>query len=196
MNDGKVLFSIGNLLDSMYQSDQVIIHQVGCVMSSKNNKGENIIQGIALPIFNKAKKACMLSYGKRNLNPFDVDQPGKCSYEPESGVVNFYTQIIPGRPVINYNDMTKSKWFPIIKELYENKYIQNNESDTKENRCKWFLLALEDLKEKIPKGYEIKFPKNIGCGLAGGHWYEYQSMIEKFADENRDYSVHIVELKL
>lgn len=44
----------------------------------------------------------------------------------------------------------------------------------------------------IPNDSKIGFPKNIGCGLAGGDWNKVLSMIEDFATKV-DQDVYIVE---
>ena len=44
--------------------------------------------------------------------------------------------------------------------------------------------------EKMPK--TIAFPKDIGCGLAGGHWPHYEEMILDFATDNPECQVTIV----
>jgi len=51
---------------------------------------------------------------------------------------------------------------------------------TKEPREKWFKLCLDKI-NKIKNLREIAFPYQIGCGLAGGLWDNYKTMIEKFA---------------
>jgi hypothetical protein len=42
-----------------------------------------------------------------------------------------------------------------------------------------------------PNIISIAFPYKIGCGLAGGKWEDYESMIYKFAKENPNIKVKI-----
>ena len=49
-------------------------------------------------------------------------------------------------------------------------------------RIQWFQRCLDDI-AKIPNIKEIGFPYNIGRGLAGGDWNNYQDMLEKFAEK-------------
>ena len=39
------------------------------------------------------------------------------------------------------------------------------------------------VKHSIPKSASIAFPKNIGCGLAGGDWNIIESLIKEFAEK-------------
>lgn len=70
--------------------------------------------------------------------------------------------------------------------------------DTSTNREKWFkeclykLGELEDIQEDptIP----ISFPMGIGCGLAGGFWHTYRSMIIDYAKWHQQAEITIVKL--
>jgi len=112
MKPGHMSFKEGNLLDYMNNDRTVIIHQIGCLIPHTKNNGKIRTQGIVKPIFESSPKACILAYGKCDINPFDVDKSGSCSYELESGVINLYSQVLPERPVNDYNDMKASQWFP------------------------------------------------------------------------------------
>ena len=67
-------------------------------------------------------------------------------------------------------------------------YYARNE--TFEFREKAFAECLRDMNNKISPHAVIAFPKNIGCGLAGGRWEIYMEMIESFA---KDRIVKIVD---
>ncbi len=54
------------------------------------------------------------------------------------------------------------------------------DNDTAEQRLKWFESGLEAI-SKIENIKSVAMPYNIGCGLAGGTWCDYLSLIEKFA---------------
>lgn len=55
-----------------------------------------------------------------------------------------------------------------------------------------FGHALEQIKEAIPEGSKIGFPKNIGCGLGGGNWTVIYNMIAAILGGKFD--VYIYEL--
>ena len=52
--------------------------------------------------------------------------------------------------------------------------------DTPDQRLQWFKECLNALgqREDLKK---LAFPEKIGCGLGGGHWPTYLSLIENFA---------------
>ena len=52
-------------------------------------------------------------------------------------------------------------------------------NDTTENRESWFQQCLDEL--GFLRYQTIAFPHKIGCGLAGGNWSNYLSMIKIFA---------------
>ena len=54
-----------------------------------------------------------------------------------------------------------------------------------------FADALLQIKESIPYGLHIGFPKNIGCGLGGGNWKIISALIEEILGQ--DYEVYIYE---
>jgi O-acetyl-ADP-ribose deacetylase (regulator of RNase III) len=70
-------------------------------------------------------------------------------------VINAYVQYYPGKPV-GY--------------------------DNYESRLGALKLCFDEIKE-IPEIESIGFPVGMGCGLAGGLWNDYLSLIEEFADQ-------------
>ena len=54
-----------------------------------------------------------------------------------------------------------------------------------------FASTLCYITEKVPRGNEIAFPKNIGCGLGGGNWKVISALIEEILGD--DYDVYIYE---
>jgi len=48
---------------------------------------------------------------------------------------------------------------------------------------------------KIPEGYMIKIPKNIGYGLGGSDCNKYLNLINRFANQYPHYEVEIIEFK-
>ena len=74
--------------------------------------------------------------------------------------------------------------------------------DTPLHRINYFDQCLNKLSEKLKYMYNINtvvFPKYIGCGMAGGNWYDYEEIIMRFCYRLRsvrpDISIHIVEKK-
>ena len=65
-------------------------------------------------------------------------------------------------------------------------------SDSSANRVTWFQNCLDSISNLGgEKPASLAFPFEIGCGLAGGKWPEYEAMIEAFADANPDIQVTI-----
>lgn len=56
-----------------------------------------------------------------------------------------------------------------------------------------FWTCLGQMKNSIPKGATIGFPKNIGCGLGGANWNVIAAMIDAVLGE--EYKVYIYELE-
>ena len=69
-------------------------------------------------------------------------------------------------------------------------------SDTKKfKREEWFKQCLDKLLDEtdgLAYPFDINFPYKIGCGLAGGNWEKYRSMIDEFA-KGYDGDVFIVK---
>ena len=56
-----------------------------------------------------------------------------------------------------------------------------------------FWSCLGEIKEKVPKGRKIGFPKGIGCGLGGANWEIIKTMIIEALGE--EYEVYIYKLE-
>jgi hypothetical protein len=54
--------------------------------------------------------------------------------------------------------------------------------DTRENRIRWFVHCLNQLKALNIKS--VGLPYQIGCGLGGGDWTAYFEIIQEFARES------------
>ena len=63
--------------------------------------------------------------------------------------------------------------------------------DNQRNREKWFQKCLHEL-GKWDYYQNFAFPYKIGCGLAGGNWDHYFSMIQDFAVK---YNKHVTLVK-
>ncbi len=63
--------------------------------------------------------------------------------------------------------------------------------DSFEQREEWFLSCLRKI-SKLKGLKSIAFPFKIGCGLAGGNWKHYQSMIDDWVLDNTHIEVKII----
>jgi uracil-DNA glycosylase len=95
--------------------------------------------------------------------------------EGEQKVCAFYAQYYPGKST--------------------SRLIPGGETDTSRDRIKWFGGCLDNFSRENIFGSSVAFPYNIGCGLAGGDWDDYERMIIKFAkDMSGVCDVYIVSL--
>ena len=83
-----------------------------------------------------------------------------------------FSQFTPGKPQIYYQDVCK----------------EHDIVDDYTNRLLWFKQCLKRLAKKIETlGCKtIAFPYKIGCGLAGGDWSVYESVIAEWANKHAD----------
>ena len=107
---------------------------------------------------------CRKSMGKRNCAiENDRDKPGSIkifdSPDEDKHVICMFAQWTPGIP-------GKFTTYP------------DYDCDTYINRQLWFNNCLNEIGKLDIK--EVAFPWKIGCGLAGGNWTTYKSMIERF----------------
>lgn len=65
--------------------------------------------------------------------------------------------------------------------------------DSREQRELWFEECLDEVSRTSPLPKSIAFPVNIGCGLGGGRWENYERMIRAFAAKHPAVSVLIVK---
>jgi O-acetyl-ADP-ribose deacetylase (regulator of RNase III) len=87
---------------------------------------------------------------------------------PFKNVLNLYTQMYPGKP----------QWG----------------ADSALNRLKVFRDAVNMyLATHVGVVGSIAFPKYIGCGLAGGNWYNYRKVIQDISELHPYVEFHIIE---
>lgn len=67
---------------------------------------------------------------------------------------------------------------------------RNLNPDTMKMRMLWFKICLDKL-QKVSGLHRVAFPAGIGCGIAGGDWRDYGSMIKVFAENNREIQVAV-----
>ena len=86
---------------------------------------------------------------------------------------------------------------PVVFNMVAQRYPgpSKYDNDSIEKREQWFASCLQEM-ASMPachtSGQIIAFPENIGCGLAGGTWLRYRSMIEKFSEACPEIKVIIV----
>jgi O-acetyl-ADP-ribose deacetylase (regulator of RNase III) len=84
-------------------------------------------------------------------------------------VINIYGQLYPGKP-------SKGR-------------------DPANARLEAFRNALDQIAQ-LPELTSIGFPYGIGCGLAGGNWNQYQSLLERFAEDVAKNSASVILYRL
>lgn len=90
-----------------------------------------------------------------------------------------FAQFTPGKPSHYYDKITSEHINPFTGKILIDDYS---------NRKIWFQLCLDALTETIIKirCKKVAFPFQIGCGLAGGNWCDYEKMITQWAQSNKD----------
>ncbi len=105
-------------------------------------------------------------YSKRKINSIPGTFRAKGPKENGRTVIAMFAQFNPGK-------------------------VKKSGKDTAENREGWFKDCLTKI-GKLKKLKSIAFPYRIGCGLAGGDWERYQSIIEDWAKTIPNKKVYIV----
>lgn len=142
----------GNLLEA---KEQYICHQCNCI--------SDYAAGLAKQIFQRFPYSDIYSCRKdypMEFRPLSWEKPGsiitKGDGDSQRYVINMLCQISPG------------------------KYKQSYTTDSYENRLKYFQMALDKI-SRLKGLNSVAFPYGIGCGLAGGNWDDYYSMLEKLS---------------
>lgn len=162
----------------------LIVQQCNCVTVKSHGLAQSIKEKYPYgDIYSRRKK--------RSENQVKTpDTPGKtviCKPEnnlSEPHIACLLAQFYPGKAGNYY-----SKYY---------KYEGLDIDDSNKNRVKWFEKALIDLEEQLKKDYtyikDIAFPYQIGCGLAGGQWKNYISLIKEFTKRNNHLCVFIIKI--
>ena len=125
-------------------------------------------------------------HGYRNLAiPADRKEPGTIQILRNPGLdivknSNEETHLVPKKPdvIVLY-----AQW-DFGKGGY-NRTLSHHR-DTPQERERWFAQCLEELGQ-CDSYQNLAFPYQIGCGLAGGYWSRYLSMIQDFAAKYKKY---------
>lgn len=157
----------GNILDS---KEQYICHQCNCITKTA--------AGLAKAIFDKWPESntyikdkctiCFINDLKKLRYIESIRIFGSLSIHPindTQSVVNFYSQYKPGKP-------------------------DSSNSNNRKTRLERFQQCMTILFHLNPKS--IALPYNIGCGLAGGIWEDYYTIIKSFDSE--DVNIFIYKL--
>jgi phosphoserine phosphatase len=112
----------------------------------------------------------------------DTDQDG-----PALKKVGHPIAMNPNRSLLKLCVRNHWPWYtegnpPRLAQIYPGASRNNIASDDQKSREKYFLDCLEKI-SKIKDINSIAFPWRIGCGLAGGNWDTYMSMIDNFSSK-------------
>lgn len=163
----------GDLLEA---KDDYIVHQCNCVTTRAHGLSQVISD--MFPYANPYSVRRSVRVGVNMC--IEEDRP-KCGSIKIYGdgikihtrkVVSFFAQYAPGKPGRYYRD--------------------HHIADSAQNRVEYFKQCLDEFENLKPKS--VGFPHMIGCGLAGGHWPTYETLINEFAVKNPNCSVTIYKL--
>ena len=106
---------------------------------------------------------------------------------------------------MSFADSIRLAWWDLINKLqpWENlswifpgkaKPVLN---DSKQHRLEYFKNGLQniysELNENENENINLAFPKNIGCGLAGGVWTDYESILKQFEKNYENINILVVD---
>lgn len=169
----------GNLLS--FPCD-IIVQQCNCITRQSLGLASEIAKQLGVNPYSKRKGP-----SKNVADSGTSSQPGTIhiekAKEKDIFVASLFAQYAPG---------SCSKKYPIYEKILQEREIK----ETFTIRQNWFLQCLEKLAEetKLLGLKTIAFPYGIGCGLAGGSWPQYHSIIEEWANQHPEFDVKIVQL--
>lgn len=163
----------GNLLDI---DTDYIMQQCNCVTVHAHGLSKAI--GEKFPECRIYEKRRRLMH--RNC-AIEEDRPEPGTFSITGRCINLFAQYRPGKPGVAY-----------LKKAYPGKH-----DDGAVDRMRWFAEALERVGKHFPsvKPVTIAVPYQIGCGLAGGDWHCYETMLQAFVEKHQHVTVTIVKLK-
>lgn len=156
----------GNIIEA---DVDVIAQQCNCLTVKSHGLSKTISDKMNVDLYKFRRK---IQYKSNLAIESDRGIPGTCqlfknnsNFKPRY-VACLLGQFAPGKPGIYYKEVSK------LHQLVDDEY----------QRILWFEKSLKHLFDQM-KHYEldsIAFPKFIGCGLAGGNWEKYYSLIKEF----------------
>jgi hypothetical protein len=158
--------------------DDAVLHRVAAIAQQNNCVGCDG-RGLAEGVARKLPYGC--PYKDRRLMP----PQHKFAVQEDRAVPGTIAVRAPppsqhGRPLV-------IAMFAQFEMGGPNKYKRVNpmpDDDGTATREQWFAQCLEAIGRLDPPPSSLAFPREIGCGLAGGSWPRYYSMIEAFAHAN------------
>mmetsp|Transcript_56284 Transcript_56284/g.112857 ORF Transcript_56284/g.112857 Transcript_56284/m.112857 type:complete len:183 (+) Transcript_56284:71-619(+) len=164
---------------------QFVVHQVSCIHAQAAS-------GLASAVFAEhpeadayAQRAARRAKGEALAET--ISAPGSISVHGDR-IVNVYAQYIADKPIENPEEE-----IPALPEDVAAAFACNPEvKDTREQRLSWFKQGLREIPKQLPEVKSIALPKNIGCGIAGGVWAEYEQAISDFSTENPGLEIFII----
>jgi hypothetical protein len=173
----EVIEKEGDILDV---TEGIIVQQCNCVCIRPH--------GLSKAIADKWPWADPYSgrkqMGKRNMAAFESwDTPGtwmghgSFATDCKLTVVDLFAQLDFGVAMDHPKYEKPPAWRQNRYRLCAAKF--KNQPDTMANRLGWFYKALDRLCMSLLKETDtVYFPYKIGCGLAGGHWPDYHTVIK------------------
>mmetsp|Transcript_62631 Transcript_62631/g.183165 ORF Transcript_62631/g.183165 Transcript_62631/m.183165 type:complete len:183 (-) Transcript_62631:114-662(-) len=164
---------------------QFVVHQVSCIHAEAAS-------GLASAVFAKhpeadvyAERRALRAKGEAIASTISV--PGSISVHGDR-IVNLYGQYIADKPIENPEEEIPALPAPLAEAFACNSDVK----DTREQRLTWFKQGLREIPKELPEVKSIALPKNIGCGIAGGVWAEYEQAISEFSAENPNMEIFII----
>ena len=186
---------LGDIFDTRYRNNKTcIVHQCNCLTIKAG--------GLAHSIFNNFGNYANVYSWKREYKyniavAADRDIPGTIKFcHGSPNVIALFGQFFPGG--LDYRNYLQK----ILANDNDYHLRTGFENDEQRHRLLYFKQGLAHLYEFLQSSKFIRtivFPSRIGCGIADGHWPQYEKEIEKFAarlknnNNNRAFNVIIVE---
>ncbi len=162
--------------DLLRATEDWVCHQTCCVARKPHGLSASIASSFPhANVYAERRGASPnLAFEEDRPAPGTVDIRGTKGADHPRGVVALHGQWAMGQP---------GKYFTFMPE---------SKSDTSAHRQTFFGLCLAELAKLAP--CSVAIPHQIGCGLAGGNWETYRTMIETFAVAHPDIRVTIYRL--
>ena len=163
----------GNILNA---DEKIIVHQINAVTTYARGLAQYIFEKYPYSNVYRERRISEDCDGKKIAMIEDISDPGTIIIRTNSLnsakpiIIGLVGQHMPGRVGMTY----------FYKSIY-------GDMETNKMREEWFKSGLEHLKAYVEKNNvnAIAMLYNIGCGLAGGTWAVYSSMLLNFETETK-----------